>query len=559
MIELGTINGGAEGAVRDARRKVHATLERLTADDMLASRIASVTSQLFRVVERAADPGGIVVRFDDAGGQPTFVLDLIGVGGEVDEAMAASFFDQIVRLRIDGVPCLRLGLYIDVAPGSELTERRVGELRAVIEQKGRDALMQELTLKNRELQESFDNLRRTTTAKERMESELNIGRDIQMSMLPLEFPAFPHRTDFTVFATLEPAREVGGDFYDFFLLDEDRFCFCVGDVSGKGVPAALFMAVTKTLIKSRATNDFSPASILTHVNDEISANNDSAMFVTLWLGILDVTSGTLEYTNAGHNPPYLLRHTGEVVRLAERHGPVIGAVDGLVYSEGSGQLERGDVVFVYTDGVTEAMDPDGQLYEEDRLVEVLQSSDIDSVESLVHASTDDVWRFQADAEQADDVTVLAVEFSGRVGGSEDVQVLELSVANRLEEIDSVNESFEAFAAEHGLPEKIRRSMKLVFDDLLNNVISYAYDDDEEHRIDVHVELSSDRVAVRISDDGHPFNPFGRSAPDTALTVGEREIGGLGIHLVQSLMDEVSYKRRTDQNVVVLVKYLSNPQ
>jgi sigma-B regulation protein RsbU (phosphoserine phosphatase) len=464
-----------------------------------------------------------------------------------------------VRLRIDGVPCLRLGLYIDVAPGSELTERRVGELRAVIEQKGRDALMQELTLKNRELQESFDNLRRTTTAKERMESELNIGRDIQMSMLPLEFPAFPHRTDFTVFATLEPAREVGGDFYDFFLLDEDRFCFCVGDVSGKGVPAALFMAVTKTLIKSRATNDFSPASILTHVNDEISANNDSAMFVTLWLGILDVTSGTLEYTNAGHNPPYLLRHTGEVVRLAERHGPVIGAVDGLVYSEGSGQLERGDVVFVYTDGVTEAMDPDGQLYEEDRLVEVLQSSDIDSVESLVHASTDDVWRFQADAEQADDVTVLAVEFSGRVGGSEDVQVLELSVANRLEEIDSVNESFEAFAAEHGLPEKIRRSMKLVFDDLLNNVISYAYDDDEEHRIDVHVELSSDRVAVRISDDGHPFNPFGRSAPDTALTVGEREIGGLGIHLVQSLMDEVSYKRRTDQNVVVLVKYLSNPQ
>jgi sigma-B regulation protein RsbU (phosphoserine phosphatase) len=559
VIELGTINGGAEGAVRDARRKVHATLERLTADDMLASRIASVTSQLFRVVERGADPGGIVVRFDDAGGQPTFVLDLIGVGGEVDEAMAASFFDQIVRLRIDGVPCLRLGLYIDVAPGSELTERRVGELRAVIEQKGRDALMQELTLKNRELQESFDNLRRTTTAKERMESELNIGRDIQMSMLPLEFPAFPHRTDFTVFATLEPAREVGGDFYDFFLLDEDRFCFCVGDVSGKGVPAALFMAVTKTLIKSRATNDFSPASILTHVNDEISANNDSAMFVTLWLGILDVTSGTLEYTNAGHNPPYLLRHTGEVVRLAERHGPVIGAVDGLVYSEGSGQLERGDVVFVYTDGVTEAMDPDGQLYEEDRLVEVLQSSDIDSVESLVHASTDDVWRFQADAEQADDVTVLAVEFSGRVGGSEDVQVLELSVANRLEEIDSVNESFEAFAAEHGLPEKIRRSMKLVFDDLLNNVISYAYDDDEEHRIDVHVELSSDRVAVRISDDGHPFNPFGRSAPDTALTVGEREIGGLGIHLVQSLMDEVSYKRRTDQNVVVLVKYLSNPQ
>ena len=150
---------------------------------------------------------------------------------------------------------------------TNLSDRNIARLRSIVERKGRDELMSELLVRNRELQESFENLQRTTSAKERMQSELNIGRDIQMSMLPVQFPAFPNRKEFDVYATLHPAREVGGDFYDFFLIDEDRFCFCVGDVSGKGVGAALFMALTKTLIKSRASNDFSPASILTHVND----------------------------------------------------------------------------------------------------------------------------------------------------------------------------------------------------------------------------------------------------------------------------------------------------
>jgi sigma-B regulation protein RsbU (phosphoserine phosphatase) len=442
-------------------------------------------------------------------------------------------------------------------PKDGLTDSAIGRLRRLIEQKDRDALMQELTVKNRELQASFDDLRRTTTAKERMESELNIGREIQMSMLPLEFPPYPHRNEFTVFATLEPAREVGGDFYDFFLIDEDRFCFCVGDVSGKGVPAALFMAVTKTLIKSRASNDFSPASIMTHVNEEVAQNNDSAMFVTLWLGILDVTSGALVYTNAGHNPPYVMKPDGgDPVRLDALHGPVVGAVEGLVYGQESTTLQPNDLVFLYTDGVTEAMDPAGTLYDEARLVELLSAQESPSVEEVVGASTDGVWRFQADAEQADDVTVLAVKFTGRALGVSDVHRLHLEARNRFEEIDAVNRAFDEFAELHGLPTRVRRSLKLVFDDLLNNVISYAYEDDLEHIIDVHIELSSDRLAVRMTDDGRPFNPFGRTSPDTATPVDEREIGGLGIHLVESLMDEVSYTRRTDRNVVVLVKYLS---
>jgi sigma-B regulation protein RsbU (phosphoserine phosphatase) len=556
MIRLGSLSVGATGSVRERRRNVRLALEELTRDGMLASRIASATSQLIRLVDRHSEDGRIEVGIRTDREPPEFVLELVGVRDEIDRGMAEAFFDTVQPAEVDGIPGLRLGVDLVQIPKNGLTDSVIGRLRRLIEQKGRDALMQELTVKNRELQASFDDLRRTTTAKERMESELNIGRDIQMSMLPLEFPPYPHRNEFTVFATLEPAREVGGDFYDFFLIDEDRFCFCVGDVSGKGVPAALFMAVTKTLIKSRASNDFSPASIMTHVNEEIARNNDSAMFVTLWLGILDVTSGALVYTNAGHNPPYVKPDGGDPVRLDARHGPVVGAVEGLVYGQESTTLQPDDLVFLYTDGVTEAMDPAGTLYEEARLVEVLSAQESPSVEEVVGASTEDVWRFQADAEQADDVTVLAVKFAGRALGVSDVHRLHLEARNRYEEIDAVNRAFDEFAELHGLPTRVRRSLKLVFDDLLNNVISYAYEDDLERILDIPVELSSDRLAVRMADDGRPFNPFGRISPDTAQPVDEREIGGLGIHLVESLMDEVSYTRRTDRNVVVLVKYLS---
>ena len=259
----------------------------------------------------------------------------------------------------------------------------------------------------------------------------------------------------------------------------------------------------------------------------------------------------------GNSEIYLMKPDGgDPVRLDALHGPVVGAVEGLVYGQESTTLQPNDLVFLYTDGVTEAMDPAGTLYDEARLVELLSAQESPSVEEVVGASTDDVWRFQADAEQADDVTVLAVKFTGRALGVSDVHRLHLEARNRFEEIDAVNRAFDEFAELHGLPTRVRRSLKLVFDDLLNNVISYAYEDDLEHIIDVHIELSSDRLAVRMTDDGRPFNPFGRTSPDTATPVDEREIGGLGIHLVESLMDEVSYTRRTDRNVVVLVKYLS---
>jgi PAS domain S-box-containing protein len=249
-------------------------------------------------------------------------------------------------------------------------------------------------------------------AKERMEGELNVAAKIQMSMLPLEFPAFPSRQEFSVHAILKPAREVGGDFYDFFLIDDSHLCFCVADVSDKGVPAALFMAVTKTLIKAHASPDSSPATILTAVNDELCLRNESSMFVTLFLCILDLKSGLLTYTNAGHNPPYIKTNSGEVMALDNRHGLVAGVVPCVEYGEDRSQLNPGDYVVLFTDGVTEAMNSSHEFYSEEALESLLTKSTLASAEqatALIFASVSD---HVGSAEQSDDITVLALEFTG---------------------------------------------------------------------------------------------------------------------------------------------------
>jgi len=246
----------------------------------------------------------------------------------------------------------------------------------------------------------------------RMEDELNIGREIQMSFVP-DFSSLPDHTEFSIFATLEPAREVGGDFYDSYFLDEERFCFCIGDVSGKGVPAALFMAMAKTLIKSRAADDRSTASILTHANDELSVDNPNSMFVTVFAGILNIRSGELLYTNAGHNPPYIKRKDGTLQRLDQRHGPAIAAMEGMVYKEERDTLEPGDLLLLYTDGVTEAMDVDHHLFSEDRLKDLLTDKSIKGVQTAVDHTVAAVIAFEGEAERTDDVTVLALEFHGR--------------------------------------------------------------------------------------------------------------------------------------------------
>ena len=242
-------------------------------------------------------------------------------------------------------------------------------------------------------------------------NELDIASHIQQSILPQTFPPFPERTDFEIFAEMIPAREVGGDFYDFFLIDSDRLGFVIGDVSGKGVPAAIFMAVSRTLLRAVALTGTPPAQCLDRVNSLLCLDNSAEMFVTLFYGVFNTRTGEVEYGNGGHNPPYLLRRGGAVEALESTGGMVLGAIDRIRYRTKTVTLDPGDGIFLYTDGVTEAMDSAGNLFSEQRLAGLLQQINGAAPDTLVRAVLQDVRAYSAPAAQNDDITVLVIRRS----------------------------------------------------------------------------------------------------------------------------------------------------
>ncbi len=265
------------------------------------------------------------------------------------------------------------------------------------------------------LKEHIRRLTETTAAKERIESELKIAHDIQMNILPKTFPPFPERKELEVDAVIRPAREVGGDFYDFFFTDPDRFCFLIADVSGKGVPAALFMAVTRTLLKTVAREEGTPDRILRRVNEEVSRDNPSSMFVSVFCGILETDTGTLTYANAGHNPPLLVRGA-EPDFLDDAKGVVLGAMEGSRFQSKCLHLDPGDFLLLYTDGVTEAENVAGEFYQAERLRgRVAALRDLgprDVVQGVMAAVT----QFAGAAPQSDDITLLIVRYTNRREG-----------------------------------------------------------------------------------------------------------------------------------------------
>jgi phosphoserine phosphatase RsbU/P len=263
----------------------------------------------------------------------------------------------------------------------------------------------------RRLNESIEHLKETTAAKERIESELKIAHEIQMSMVPKVFPPFPQRNEVDIFATLVPAKEVGGDLYDFFFIDDDHLCFAIGDVSGKGVPAALFMAVTKTVFRATAGNGGTAGEILARLNTEICRDNESCMFVTFFCGILNIRTGQVDYCNGGHNLPYYL-HNGDVTPLQNFGGRALGIVEQSPYLSGRMVLGPGEALFLYTDGVTEAMDPSKVLYSDERLEHFLGSNRSSSPRQIISDLVNDVRHFAAGAPQSDDITGLVLLYCG---------------------------------------------------------------------------------------------------------------------------------------------------
>jgi sigma-B regulation protein RsbU (phosphoserine phosphatase) len=264
-----------------------------------------------------------------------------------------------------------------------------------------------------ELKRSMEELRVTTAAKQKIESELEIARSIQMSLVPRTFPAFPDRPEFDLYAELHPARAIGGDFYDFFMLDRDRICLAIGDVSDKGVPAALFMAVVRTFLKAIWRDEESPAATLRKLNDELALDNDSTMFVTLLCAVLDLRDGSMRYACGGHNLPFLINPDGRVHQMRRLKGVPVGAMEEMLFEEGTECLRPGDVFFLYTDGATEAMNGAGELFGDDRLEgELKQCVGTTGMKELVKGVREAVESFADGAEQSDDLTLVAFRFKG---------------------------------------------------------------------------------------------------------------------------------------------------
>jgi sigma-B regulation protein RsbU (phosphoserine phosphatase) len=402
----------------------------------------------------------------------------------------------------------------------------------------------------RRLAESIEHLKETTAAKERIESELKIAHEIQMSMVPKIFPPFPERSEFDIFATLVPAKEVGGDLYDFFFLDDDHLCFAIGDVSGKGVPASVFMAVTKTLFRATAGPGSTPGEILARLNAEICRDNESCMFVTFFCAILNIRTGQVDYSNGGHNLPYHLHDDG-VSPLKNLGGRALGLVEQSPYTSGRMVLSPGEALLLYTDGVTEAMDSRERLYSDQRLAQFLASNRDSSPRQIIGDLVSDVRHFAGAAPQSDDITVLALHYFGTT--EKMTEELEIKLNNKVSELERFNQTLTEFGRRHGLAANVVHDLNLALEEILTNIISYGYTDNREHEIQVRLSVQPGEVRVYVEDDGQPFNPLEAPEPDITKPLEERTIGGLGIHLVRKLMDGLDYKRQGDRNLLIIRK------
>ena len=382
--------------------------------------------------------------------------------------------------------------------------------------------------------------------KDRIENELKIASGIQMSMIPKTFPPFPERKDLDVAAAMYPAKEVGGDMYDFYIRDEKLF-FCIGDVSGKGVPASLVMAVTRSLFRTVSSHERSPRKIVTTMNDSMAEMNENSMFVTFFCGVLDLVTGHLRYCNAGHNAPLLLRD--KITPLKVKPNLALGVLPGTTFSEQEMDLSYDDALFLYTDGLTEAEDDSLELFGEERVIDVLTTRR--PSKGHLDAMQDAVRKFVGQAPQSDDLTMLFIHYLNDTDA--DAMERHLILHNDIREIPQLAGFIKTIADEMNLDNGLAMSLNLALEEAVTNVIMYAYPKDSDGLVDIEAIMRKKSLDFIITDSGVPFDPTTVPVADVTLGVEERPIGGLGIFLVRKIMDTVNYSRVDGKNILSMTK------
>ena len=397
----------------------------------------------------------------------------------------------------------------------------------------------------------IEELKVTTAQKASIESDLRIASDIQMGMLPEKFPTKADRNDVQLFASLTPAKEVGGDLFDFYFRDEKLF-FCIGDVSGKGVPASLFMAVTRSAFRTVSAHESMPDRIVTTMNKTIIDMNKTCMFVTLFVGVLDLPTGRLRYCNAGHDAPLLVgAGVGELP--CDSNIPV-GFRSKWKYSLQEAHIFTGTTIFLFTDGLTEAMDVNNAQFGMERINEVavrLLANQQQEPHQIIDQMTNAVHQFVGDAEQSDDLTMMAIQY---IHQQDNIRMRKkLVLTNDTQEVPRLNAFVEEVCHSVGFDEIITMQVKVAVEEAVVNVMKYAYPSGQPG--DVTIEAASDetRLKFTIIDSGKPFDPTVYSTVDSTLSAKERRIGGLGIHIMRQNMDSINYERMDNLNVLTLRK------
>jgi sigma-B regulation protein RsbU (phosphoserine phosphatase) len=407
------------------------------------------------------------------------------------------------------------------------------------------------------LKQHINDLQATTASKERLQSELKIAHDIQMGMIPT---MFPQRQDLDLFASMTPAKEVGGDLYD-FIIEGDELYFIIGDVAGKGVPASLYMAVTRTLFRNLAGNYQSAANIVREMNHALASTNDSYVFVTVFVGVLDMKTHYLTYCNAAHNAPVMITTEGECSLLEVETNLPIGVEDRYNYNEQRLDFPPGSALLLYTDGLTEAMyfanDGNRKLFGEDRVLHDVEKNSKASAIEVIDFLKQHVSVFADGTEQSDDLTMLFLRHGiAQEAGLSPAR--RLIMKNEMTEVGRMRTFFFSICREYGIDDETAKTLNLALEEWVANVISYAYPKGMRGHVEVTADVSDNVLTLVIKDHGAAFDPTQHAEVDIDASLDERAIGGLGIHLVRTIMDTVEYQRTSDgYNRLVLTKELKN--
>lgn len=395
------------------------------------------------------------------------------------------------------------------------------------------------------LVEYIDNLKTVTAKNERMESELDVARQIQMGTLPkITDDACLQDGTIDLNAFLLPAREVGGDFYDFYQMDEDHFAFMIADVSGKGIPAAMFLMGVRTLLKTVVMTGIPLNEAFEQSNDRLAAKNDQNMFVTVWMGILNLKTGHVDFVSAGHNPPVIRHADGSVEFAKSKANFVLGGMPGVRFNLQSLELAKEDSLFLYTDGVTEATDPYESLFGNERLLEAIKRNG--TLCQNVKLSVDE---FVQNAPQFDDITMLSLLFHGK--SAEGDMLKEITLDATREKLSELYAFVEQTLEEAGCPMKTQTQISVAVDEIAGNIVQYS----KSPKLTLQIESANNpfRAKLIFIDAGVPYNPLQKEDPDVTLSAEEREIGGLGIFLVKKTMDKMEYTREGDKNILTIEK------